>query len=552
VKKILLILLSVIILSGLAFVGCAKETTPAPAPTPSPAPAPSPTPAAPTPAKPAPTPAAPAPTPTPAAPAAGQPVRGGTLRIISGTGLVDLGYPPKMNPTDEATAKIYTEALVSWESNGDFTPELAESWDLDQANKTITFHLRKGVKFQDGTDFNAEAVRYDAQLRIDSKRMVDAKYIDSLQVLDDYTFRYNLNTWINPAVALHSWAYGLTIYSPTALAKGEEWNTTNFVSTGPFKFDSFERDVSLKVVRNDNYWRGPQYPYLDAIEIKMFADTTTMAAAMQAGEGDAWGAPIKEALDLQKAGLKLITQPGMYTEIVPDDKTPGSVWADKRVREALEYALDRPAMAQGLGYGTFTPMTMLAPEGSTGYNPDFPARNYDPAKAKELLTEAGYPNGFKTKMLVFQGNLDLPQAIQKYAADVGINIELDVADPGRFFGALFGTGWGGGLLQWMVPVDPEFAIGWLVHFGREPIIFYSSLQWPDEYWNLVDKFYFAPDAASGHQATKDMMTYASGEAQLIPIFDTVTTYVVQPYVHTEYLKHHFMTYDSYADWMDKH
>ena len=488
---------------------------------------------------------------TSATPTVAPPTRGGTMRIVGATGLVDLGWPPKMNPTDEATAKAYTEALVRWDKSGEFTGELAESWDFDQANKTITFHLRKGIKFQDGTDFNAEAVRYCAQLRIDSKRMVDAKYIDSMKVIDDNTFRYNLNTWINPAKALHSWAYGLTIYSPTALAKGEEWNTTNYVSTGPFKFESFERDVSLKVVRFDGYWRGPEFPYLDAIEFKFFADTTTMSAAMQAGEGDAWAAPIKEALDLEKAGLKLITQPGMYTEIVPDDKTPGSIWANKKVREALEYAIDRPALVQGLGYGKFIPMKMLAPPGTTGYNADYPERKYDPAKAKQLLTEAGYPNGFKTKMLVFQGNLDLPQAIQKYAADVNIEIELDVADPGRFFGALFKDGWNGGLLQWMVPVDPEFAIGWLVHFGREPIIFYSSLQWPDKYWELVDKFYFAPDAVTGRQATKDMMTFASEEAQLIPLFDTISTYVVQPYVHTEYYTNHFMTWDTYKWWMEK-
>jgi peptide/nickel transport system substrate-binding protein len=382
--------------------------------------------------------------------------------------------------------------------------------------------------------------------------MVDAKYINSMEVLDDYTFRYNLNTWINPAKALHSWAYGLTIYSPAALAKGEEWNTTNYVSTGPFKFDSFERDVFLKVVRFDGYWRGPEYPYLDGLEFRFFADTTTMAAAMQAGEGDTWAAPLKEALDLEKMGLSLITQPGMYTEIVPDDKTPGSVWADKRVREALEYALDRPALADGLGYGKYIPMKMLAPEGSTGFNPDFPVRKYDPAKAKQLLAEAGYPDGFKTTMLVFQGNLDLPQAIQKYASDVGIDIELDVADPGRFFGALFANGWNGGLLQWMVPVDPEFAIGWLVHFGKEPIIFYSSLVWPDKYWDLVDKFYFAPDAATGRKATMDMMTFASEEAQLIPIFDTISVYVMQPYVHSEYYRHHFMTWDTYKWWMEKH
>jgi peptide/nickel transport system substrate-binding protein len=548
-KKVLLVILAIIVLSGLVFIGCGKEettTTTAPSPTKTTAPAPTST-TVPT--------SVPTSTvkPTTTTPAAGQPVRGGTFRIIGATGLVDLGYPPKMNPTDEATAKYYTEALVSWNLNGDFMPELAESWDLDQANKRITFHLRKGVKFHDGTDFNAEAVRYIAQLRIDTKRMVDAKYIDSLQVIDDYTFRYNLNTWINPAKALHSWAYGVTIYSPTALKeKGEEWNTTNFVSTGPFKFAGFERDVFLKLVRNENYWRGPQYPYLDAIEIKMFADVTTMNAAMQAGEGDAWGAvPTKEALDLQAMGLKLATQPGMYFEIVPDNKTPGSVWADKKVREALEYAMDKQGLAQGLGYGTWIPMKMLAPEGSFGYNPDFPERKYDPAKAKQLLADAGYPNGFKTKMMVFQGNLDLPQAIQKYAADVGIEIELVVADPGRFFGALFGAGWGGGLLQWMVPVDPEFAIGWLVHFGKEPIIFYSSLQWPDKYWELNDKFYFAPTIAEGRQATKDMITYASEEAQLIPLCQPVTMYIVQPYVHSTYLSYHFMTLNAWEWWMEK-
>jgi peptide/nickel transport system substrate-binding protein len=438
-----------------------------------------------------------------------------------------------MNPTDEATAKAYTEALVYWGADGIFQPELAESWDLDQANKTITFHLRKGVKFHDGTDFNAEAVRYCAQLRIDSKRMVDAKYIDSLEVVDNYTFRYHLNTWINPQKALHSWAYGLTIYSPTALAKGEEANTNSFISTGPFMFNGFERDVYLKLKRNDNYWRGPEYPYLDGIEYRFFADTMTAAAAMQAREGDAWGAPIKEALDLENMGMKVITQVNMYTEIVPDDKTPGSVWKDQKVREALEYAIDRPALAEGLGYGKFTPMKMLAPEGSTGYNPDFPERVYDPDKARELLAEAGYPDGFKTKMLVFQGNLDLPQAIQQYASEVGIEIEIDAADPGRFFGALFADGWGGGLLQ-------------------EPIIFYSSLEWPEKYWELNDKFYFAPTMEEGRQATKDLMTFASEGAYLIPLYNTVATYVVQPWVHTTYYSYHFMTLNSWEWWMEKH
>ncbi len=546
-KKYLFIALSVIMIMGLFIGSCGEPEEPTTTPTMTPTTTPTTTPTA----TPTTTPTV-QPTATPTKPAPGAPVSGGKMTIIAATGLVDLGWPPAMNPTDEATAKAYTEALVYWGADGVFQPELAESWDLDQANKTITFHLRKGVKFHDGTDFNAEAVRYCAQLRIDSKRMVDAKYIDSIEVVDDYTFRYNLNTWINPQKALHSWAYGLTIYSPAALAKGEEANTTNFVSTGPFMFDGFERDVYLKLKRNENYWRGPEYPYLDAIEYRFFADTMTAAAAMQAGEGDTWLAPIKEALDLEKMGMKVIEQTNMYTEIVPDNKTPGSIWADERVREALEYAIDRPALVEGLGYGKYKPMKMLAPEGSTGYNPDFPEREYNPDKARELLAEAGYPDGFKTTMLVFQGNLDLPQAIQQYAAEVGIEIEIDAADPGRFFGALYTDGWNGGLLQWMVPVDPEFAIGWLVHFGKEPIIFYSSLVWPDRYWELNDEFYFASTMEEGRQATKDMMTFASEGAYLIPLYSTIATYVVQPYVHTTYYSYHFMTLNTWEWWMEEH
>jgi ABC-type transport system substrate-binding protein len=552
-KKTLFISLVIIIMIGMFMFSCAKpeETTPV-QPTTQPTTQPTSQPTAQPTSQPTSQPTT-QPTSQPTTPATGQPVQGGIMKIVTGTGLADLGWPPKMQATDEATAKYYTEALVSWGLDGNFMPELAESWDLDPANKTITFHLRKGVKFHDGTDFNAEAARYNAQLRIDSKRMTDAKYIDSVEVLDDYTMRYNLNTWINPQKALHAWAYGVTCYSPTALAKGEDANTKTYVSTGPFKFEAFEQDVYLKIRRFDGYWRGPEYPHLDGIDILMFADITTRNAAMQAREGDAWsGALLKESLDLEKMGLKLITQPGMYTEMVPDDKTPGSVWTDQKVREALEYAMDRPALAAGLGYGKYIPMKMLAPEGSSGYNPDFPERVYNPDKAKQLLAEAGYPDGFKTTMLVFQGSLDLPQAIQEYAADVGIEIEIDAADPGRFFGALYHDGWNSGLLQWMVPVDPEFAIGWLVHFGREPIVFYSSLQWPDKYWELCDKFYFADTAAAGRAATKELMTFASEGAYLIPLFQTISTYPVQPYVHTTYLSYHFMTLNSWEWWMEKH
>jgi ABC-type transport system substrate-binding protein len=457
--------------------------------------------------------------------------------------------------TDESLAKAYSETLVYYSGTGDFKPELAKSWDIDDTNKTLTFHLQQGVRFHDGTPFNAEAVRWNVQNVMDAKRLANSQYVDSIEVIDEYTFRYNLNAVFTPSIMLHSYGYNLmTMYSPTAYEQnGEKWMTSHYVSTGPFKLESWEQDVSMKIVRNDNYWRGPEYPYLDAIRFVFVADATISSTMMQAGEADTWGPPLKEATDLEKMGFSLkIGVGGFYSEMIPDNVSEGSVYKDKRVREAIEYAIDRDAIAIGLGYGKLSAVMQAGgPPSSAGYNPNWTEREYDPEKAKQLLAEAGYPSGFKTTILQMQGSQDLAQAIQSYLGDVGIEAEIDVADPGRFIGAIYAGGWNNQLLLWMVPIDPEFAIGWFVHFGPQPIFPYPSLQWPDEYRTLVEKVRLAPTLDQMREATKEMMTLVSDGAYLIPIMDSLNLTVSAPYVHTQRGEEHFMTWHNYMDWLDK-
>jgi len=190
------------------------------------------------------------------------PKKGGTLRVLQVTGPTNLSYVPEQNMTDETAAKSYAETLVYWAGNGEFKPELAKSWDLDKSDKTITFHLQTGVTFQDGTPFNAEAVRWNVQLLIDAKRLANGQYVDSIEVVDENTFRYHLNGWMSPQIMLHSYGYNLmTMYSPTAFkTNGKDWCVTHFVSTGAFKFASYTRDVSLKVVRYINTGADPNIP----------------------------------------------------------------------------------------------------------------------------------------------------------------------------------------------------------------------------------------------------------------------------------------------------
>ena len=284
-KKIILCILIMVLAASLVIAGCgAKETT-------SPATSASPTATA---------------TPVQTSPVAGTPKRGGTLRVLWQTGISNLSYIPEQSMTDETLAKAYAETLVYYSGSGDFKPELAKSWDIDPVAKTLTFHLQQGVKFHDGTDFNAQAVKWNVQNLINSKRLANGQYVDGIEVVDDYTFRYRLNAMITPSMMLHSYGYNLlTMFSPTAFEKngGRDWAVSHFVSTGPFKFGSWEQDVSMKIVRNENYWRGSQYPYLDAIEFTFVADSTIASTKMQAGEADAWaGPPLKEATDLKMKG----------------------------------------------------------------------------------------------------------------------------------------------------------------------------------------------------------------------------------------------------------
>ena len=486
---------------------------------------------------------------------ADQPQKGGVLKVIYGPGQTgsNLGYAPEMSIPDEFTAKLYAETLVSWDGSGEFVPLLAESWDLDPAKKTVTFHLRKGVKFHDGTVFNAEVVRWNAQLMADNHRFINGQFIESFEAIDEYTFRFNLNKWINPSVILHSYGYGPQIYSPAAFKKkGKDWCYTHFVTTGPFKFVSFERDVALVVEKFDGYWRKG-YPLLDRVEISYVADPMTASAMMQAAEADLWyGPPLREAIDLEKRGFKYVYKYDMFNDIIPDNKTEGSVFKNKAVREAVEYAIDRQAIAKGLGYGKMMPMNQMAPQGTQGFDAAYKGRPYDPAKAKALLAEAGYPNGFSTKMLVMQGNSDMPQVVQKYLNDVGIKVEIDVADPGRFFGKLYKDGWDGGLMLFSCPADPEYAIGWLVHFGPQPIVFYSCVQWPPMYSQLVGEVFTAPDADTLHAATKKMIRFVGEEAMLVPLTALGSTFVAAPYVHTDRLEDHMMVWHAYNDWVEKH
>src|SRR4030043_1517832 len=207
-----------------------------------------------------------------------QPVKGGILKAIRGNFPKVLGYPPEQGPTDTIFALLYAERLSEWDEKGNLIPVLAESWEGDPKNKTVTFHLRKGVKFHDGTPFNAEAARWNFQLRLDTKSQIDGDLIKSGEAPDDYTVRLNctdITTW---SPYIYGWGQHI---SPTAYEKngGKEWARFNSVGVGPYKVVEFKRDNLLRFEKNKDYWRKG-YPLLDGIEIRCVPDPVTASMMM--------------------------------------------------------------------------------------------------------------------------------------------------------------------------------------------------------------------------------------------------------------------------------
>jgi ABC-type transport system substrate-binding protein len=345
-----------------------------------------------------------------------------------------MGNPDEIsNPTDAGFAYPAIEGLVTIGEGSVLKPWLAERWEIAPDGKAITFYLRKGVKFHDGTPFNAQAVKVNFDIQIKTKAWMNLKSMTSTEVIDDYTIKCNLKAWDWTMMNSLSFFFSCMMFSPTALTtQSPEWLRGHPVGTGPFKFVAHERDRYIRYERNEDYWRGR--PYLDGIEFKFIPDPTTTLLAFKSGEIDSAGIGAQDVEDIEKAGFEVSSTKGWIIGLYPDSNTPTSPFHDIRVRRALEYAIDKKELAEGLGYGYSRPCDQVFLEESPGWNPDVKGYPFNVAKAKQLLTEAGYPNGFKTKLTMVEFmQLDMPIAVQDMLKkNVNIDIEFNRVSMGQF------------------------------------------------------------------------------------------------------------------------
>jgi len=395
-------------------------------------------------------------------PSANQPVKGGTLKVIMVGSPSNLGSNALIDhPNDKRFNCGIMESLIRIGYDGKYEPWLATDWTIASDLKSITFNLRKNVKYHDGTPFNAQSVKECLEIAI-AGQFPQLKSITSIDIVNDYAVKLNMAKFDWSVMASLSFGTVGLMVSPTSHKSHEaDWSRTNPVGTGPFKFASYERDVILKTVRNEDYWDTGK-PYLDGVDFIIQANATTALMSFKAGEAQVLGTLSPSDIQgLKDAGFDVVICPGSVQCYFPDSGTESSPWNKLEVRQAAQHAIDTKALAENIGYGTYEPANQPWAAGFWAHNPNIKGYPFDPAKAKELLAKAGYPNGFQSTITTVQGQpLDQFIAVQNNLKDVGIQIEIKTISmpefsgmaPKGWTGLAFGGSPGRGL-------DPAYSMG---------------------------------------------------------------------------------------------
>lgn len=385
------------------------------------------------------------------------------------------------------------EGLIAFDKESfDLKPALAHDWEVSDDGLKYTFYLEEGVTFHDGTPFNAEAVKINFERWADPEHeyaFTDDGYvysmygtmfggykgdpghvIEEINVVNDYEIEFILNQPLGFFLQNMGMSY-FAITSPAALEEYGPNINENPVGTGPFKFVSWTKDDSIVLEKFEDY-RIEGLPKLDRVIFEVIPDNAARLVALRSGEidimdglnpDDAAGVETEEDLVLLTRAENNIGYLGFNTQKEPLDI--------KEVRQAINYAIDKQAIADALYAGYATTAKNPLPPGYLGYNDDVEPYEYDPDKARELLAEAGFPDGMELElwtMPVARPYMPDPetvaQIVQNNLAEVGIDVTivreewapyLEKTSQGEH--QLYMLGWSG------TNGDPDYFLSSLLH-----------------------------------------------------------------------------------------
>lgn len=400
----------------------------------------------------------------------------GDLFIDASIGDASTLLPPLISDAASAgLASLIYSGLVKYDGDLNLVGDLAQSWEISPDGLTLTFKLRRGVKWHDGAPFTARDVLFTYQVMVDPKTPTaysgDYLQVKQAEVLDDYTFRV---TYPQPfAPALGSWALNIL---PRHLLEGKDITASPLgrhpIGTGPFKFQEWRAGEKVALTDNPDYFEGR--PYLNGYIYLVKADLATMFLELKAGNIDRMGlTPLQYTRQTAYPKFERLYNKYRYipfSYIYLGYNLEDARFADRRVRQALTCAINKQEIIDGVLLGLGRAATGPYKPGTWYYNPDVPRFAYDPARARALLAAAGWrPNAagllekdgrpFAFTILTNQGNdirVRTAEIIQRRLSEIGINVKIRTVEWAAFLKEFIDKGrFEAVILGWNTGLDPD-------------------------------------------------------------------------------------------------
>lgn len=430
--------------------------------------------------------------------------------------------PAYMDPQVQATIGTYRvttqifDRLVTLDNDMNLVPGLAESWDVVD-DKTTVFHLRQGVKFHNGEEMTSEDVKYSLERCIASPG-VNYNYliIDSITCDDDYTVTITTSEPFNALL------YRLTLDAASIICKSADTSPEEFnkhpVGTGPYKFVSWELGGDVVLEANQDYWKGA--PQIKNLVFRTIPEAINRSIGLETGE-------VGLAYDLQATDLdtlagvdsvKVLTGPsntvwylGFNVQKEPFNNT--------KVRQAIACALNVDDYIEIVFSGQASPAhnTML-PEGLAGYAPDTVTYDYSVDKAKSLLAEAGFPNGFSTTLWCSDTQVmrDSATVIQEQLRQIGITVEIKSMENGQYMSET-GAGKQDMYIMSKTSIDPDSMLRSMYHTEALGLSGNRAFWTSPEVDAMLDEASTTTDNARSMELYKEIQTIVAEEVPVIPM-----------------------------------
>lgn len=361
--------------------------------------------------------------------------------LIFAQGADPRGLDPALVDDGESSkviVNIYEGLLKYAKDSTKVEPCLAKSWEVSEDGLTYTFHLQEGVKFQDGTDFDAEAVKFNIDRQLPPQATDDMSYasfvfgsVKDVEVVDKYTVKINMKEACTPFLNNLAMSLGAPMVSPTALKKYNNNVNEHPCGTGPYTFVSWTKGQNVVLKRNDNYW-GEKAKTQNVI-FKIISDNSARVVALNNGEADMIdGIDATVVSQIESAGNKIYEAPGMNINYLAYNTTKKPL-DDVKVRTALSQAVNVPELVKSLYQGYADPATSILPTFMQGYDDSIKQVAFDASAAKATLASTGVnklhiitytnPRPYNTA-----NGQALAEAIQGYYKAVGVTATIDAYD----------------------------------------------------------------------------------------------------------------------------